>query len=188
MVTARRHLAERDRLETLSHVLGASAAAGVVVPGLTFLGTRLVLLCIALSCTLRGLPSPASGEEMLTSPGWPPFIVPSAPFWVSLPPLLGLAVVTIWRPRQLADTYRSGFVAMYLGLAGMWSVLFALSFWETPAWPRDSLIPGVIELVACAVVAVVAVGRLVRDIVRRVRGRAPSEDVPGSVDVQEAPL
>lgn len=188
MVTARRHLGKRDRLKALSYVLGASAAAGVVVPGLTFLGTRLVLLCIALSYTMRGLPSPATGEEMLTAPGWPPFIVPSAPFWVSLPPLLGLAVVTIWRPRQLTDTYRSGFVSMYLGLSGMWSVLFALSFWETPAWPRDSLIPGVIELTASAVVAVVALGRLVRDTAKRVRSHTQGEAMPGSAGAQERPL
>jgi tryptophan-rich sensory protein len=143
-----------------------------MLPALTFLGARLVLLCIALSYTTRGQESPFEGDVMWTSPGWPPFIVSSLPFWVALPLLLGLAAVVIWRPRGLSHAYRSGFVAFYLGMSGAWSILFSLSFWETPEWPRDSLVPGLIELVACVVVAVVGLTRLIGALAERRRSRS----------------
>lgn len=170
-MTRGRHQGPRDHSDDLSRVLGGLAATGMILPGLTFMGTRLVLLCTALSYTTRGRPSPYEGHVMWSSPGWPPFIVPSLTFWISLPLLLGLAAVVIWRPHGLSDAYRSGFVALYLGLSGTWSILFSLSFWGTPEWPRDSFIPGSIELVACVVVAVVGLTRLVRGIVERRRNR-----------------
>jgi hypothetical protein len=160
MVMPVQHQTVKDRLSISFRSLSLVAAAGVVMPGLTFLGTRIALLCISLSSTTRGLPSPFIGDVMSTSPGWPPFVVPSFPFWASLPILLGLAVVAIWRPYLLGDAYKPGFVALYLGLAGSWSVLFALSFSGTPGWPRDSLIPGALETAACVVVSCVALVRL----------------------------
>lgn len=174
-----RHQGPRNRSDDLSRLLGGLASVGIVLPGLTYLGTGLVFTCIALSSTIRGRTSPFEGDVMSTSPGWPPFIVPSVTFWISLPLLLALAALVIWRPQGLSDALRSGFVALYLGLSGCWSVVFSLSFWGTPEWPRDSFVPGLIELVAAVAVAVVGLTRLVGASVGRRRSRRGRPAVQG---------
>lgn len=168
------HRAVFRRRATLTELAGPLAGIGVVTPGLTYLLTRLVFAIIAIVRMLRDEPAPRPDDLMLSSPGWPPFITPSFPFWVSLPLLLGMACLTIWRPRMIGDAYRSGFVAMYLGLSSAWSLLFAFSFSGTSEWPRDSVIPGVVMLAACIVVACVACSRLFRSVWRRVKSRIRS--------------
>jgi hypothetical protein len=145
------------------------AAAGVVIPCWTFLITRLVLLGIALNETLRGRPSPYEGDIMDTSPGWPPVIAPSFPFWLCLPVLLVLAVITIFRPSALGGAFKPGFVAAYLVLSAGWALLFAASFSETEAWHRDSGIPGIVLLGVGLVVSVLTIWRALWRALRRVR-------------------
>jgi len=170
-VIRRGHRAVARRHATLIELAGPLSAIGVVIPGMTYLLTRVLFAVIALVRILRDEPAPRPDDLMLSSPGWPPFITPSFPFWVSLPLLLGMAFVTIWRPRMIGHAYRSGFVAMYLGLSGGWSLLFAFSFPGTSEWPRDSIIPGVVMLAACVLVTCVAFRRLLRFVWHRVRSR-----------------
>jgi hypothetical protein len=144
------------------------AAAGVVAPCWTYLITRLVLLGIALEQTLRGQPSPYEGDIMDTSPGWPPFIAPSFPFWLCLPVLLILAVITISRPTALGGAFKPGFVAAYFVLSAGWALLFAASFSETEAWHRDSAMPGIVLLGAGLVVGVLTIWRALWRVLRRV--------------------
>jgi hypothetical protein len=152
-----------------SRALFPLAAASVVIPCWTYFIPRLLLLCMALNRTLRGRPSPYEGDVMETSPGWPPFIAPSFPFWLSLPLLLVLAVLAVARPSVLVGAFKPGFIAAYLVLSATWALLFAASFSGTSAWHRDSAVPGVVLLGAGAAVGVSTAWRSFRRGLRRVR-------------------
>jgi hypothetical protein len=147
------------------------SAAAVVTPCVTYLITRLVLLCIALRQTLRGRPSPYEGDIMSTSPGWPPVVVSTLPFWFCLPAFLFLAVMAVVQPKVLGAAFQPVFVAAYLGSGAMWSFLFAFSFSSTEAWPRDSVVPGLILLLAGLIVAFVAIARVLRSAWQRSRSQ-----------------
>jgi len=172
MVTrrARGTRAGKSRGGVLSVAMPLSAAA-VVTPCATYLVTRLVLLCIALRQTLRGRPSPYEGDIMTTSPGWPPVIVSTLPFWFCLPAFLFLAVMAVVQPKVLGAAFRPAFVAAYLGSGAMWSFLFASSFSSTDAWPRDSVVPGLILLLAGLIVAIIAIARALRSAWQRSRSQ-----------------
>jgi hypothetical protein len=169
VVTAGRHVTPRSARTFPSGAITPLAAVGVVTPGLTYLLTQIVLSAIALARMLSGETAPLEDDLMRTSVGWPPFIAPSWPFWASLPLLLGMAALSVWRPAMLGHAFRPGFVAFFLATSGCWALLFAHSFLATPAWPRDSALAGALLLGASAAVTLVALGRLVLSLTCRRR-------------------
>lgn len=163
--------------DLVSRVMFPIAAASVVIPCWAYLVPRGVLLCIALNETLRGRTSPYQGDVMETSPGWPPFIAPSFPFWVCLPVLLFIATLAVLRPSTLVGAFKPGFIAAYLVLSASWALLFAASFSGTSAWHRDSAVPGVVLLGAGVIVGVLTMCRALRRAFRRTQ-KARAECIP----------
>jgi len=125
--------------------------ASGVVPHFHYWGGGAALGVVALFRLAHGDAAPPSNELMQTHDGWPPVILPSWPFWVSMPLLLAGVVCSArgstWPATTLQPWLASSF-ALFAGAAG---VLFALAFLGTPAWPRDSVIPGSVVCLTGAV-------------------------------------
>lgn len=136
-----------------------------VVPHLQYWGSGAALGIVALFRLAHGDAAPPSDEIMQTHDLWPPVILPSWPFWVSMPLLLAGVVRSLRASTWPTTTMQPWLASSFALFAGADGVLFALAFLGTPEWPRDSFIPGSVACLAGAVglgVVVVRRGRPVR--------------------------
>ena len=122
-----------------------------VVPHLQYWGSGAALGIVALFRLAHGDAAPPSDEIMQTHERWPPLILPSWPFWVSMPLLLTGVLRSLRASSWPATTLQPWLVSSLALFAGADGVLFALAFLGTPEWPRDSFIPGSVVCLAGAV-------------------------------------
>jgi hypothetical protein len=122
-----------------------------VVPHFLYWGGGAVLGIVALVRLAHGDAAPPSDEIMQTHDHWPPMILPSWPFWVSMPLLLAGVLGSLRASTRPAVTLQPWLASSFALFAGADGVLFALAFLGTPEWPRDSVIPGSVVSLAGAV-------------------------------------
>jgi hypothetical protein len=122
-----------------------------IVPHLEYWGSGAALGIVALFRLAHGDAAPPSDELMQTHDRWPPVILPSWPFWVSMPLLLAGVVRSLRGSTWPTTTLQPWLASSFALFAGADGVLFALAFLGTPEWPRDSFIPGSVVCLAGAV-------------------------------------
>ncbi|MBP1239893.1 hypothetical protein ABID92_001691 [Frigoribacterium sp. PvP120] len=140
--------------------------------GLWYWGVQLYLASVPLVLLMSGgeqsprlgLLSGASGE--------PPVVGSSVPFWISCVVLIFLAVETVRTPAKYGYPLEPGFVTLYLLLSGLFAAGYSAISPDSARWPRDSIYPAAVLLLAAAVVGSIC-------LVRRLR-RIPETSPPGT--------
>ena len=166
MVKGRRH-SRRSWFDWAVFVSG-------VTPHFVYWGSGAVLGIVALVRLAHGEPAPPYDALMQTDDDWPPVILPSWPFWASMPMLvIGVARSRAFGLGRRESSWQPWLVPSLALFAGADGILFALAFWETPEWPRDSAVPGVILMMTGVVGLTALVVRVFAATrrARRARGR-----------------
>ena len=111
---------------------------------------------------------PGGGSVFQAGPDWPPFILPTAVFWLVGIAMLALLVIVGRRRIESLDFALQPFVlAFWCGLAAFYGWLHSLCFLELDDWPRDSFAAALVLAAECLAFFALGVDRAVRSIVVR---------------------
>lgn len=137
---------------------------------------RLVFGCLALPKGGDFRTNPGGGPLFQSAEGWPPFVLPSGPFWLTSVALLALVVVVFLRRAESLDFALQPFVlSFWCGLAAFYSLAHSLFFVDLDAWPRDSFVAAFVLAAECLAFFILGILRTVESfLVKRERRCAKS--------------
>jgi len=145
----------------------AAGIASIATPLLMQL-SRLALGLWSLAAGGRMRTRPGGGSVFQAGPDWPPFILPTAVFWLVGIAMLALLVIVGRRRIESLDFALQPFVlAFWCGLAAFYGWLHSLCFLELDDWPRDSFAAALVLAAECLAFFALGVARAVRSIVVR---------------------
>jgi hypothetical protein len=163
----RRAAAAPRRMFMLQGLPLFAGIASIATPLLAQL-SRLALGLWSLSVGGRMRTRPGGGSVFQAGSDWPPFILPTAVFWLVGVAMLALLVILGRRRTEPLDFALQPFVlAFWCGLAAFYGWLHSLCFIELAEWPRDSFAAALVLAAECLAFFVLGVARAVRSILSR---------------------
>ena len=167
MSVGRRAAAVQRRVFMLQGLPLFAGIASIATPLLMQL-SRLALGLWSLAVGGRMRTRPGGGSVFQAGPDWPPFILPTAVFWLVGIAMLALLVIVGRRRIESLDFALQPFVlAFWCGLAAFYGWLHSLCFLELDDWPRDSFAAALVLAAECLAFFALGVDRAVRSIVVR---------------------
>lgn len=138
--------------------------------GLWYWGVQLYLASVPLVLLMSGREQSPRLGLLSGAPGEPPVVGSSLPFWISCVVLIVLAVETVRTPAKYGYPLEPGFVTLYLLLSGLFAAGYSAISPDSARWPRDSIYPAAVLLLAAAVVGSICLVRWLR----RISASSPS--------------
>lgn len=138
--------------------------AGIASP-LYMQSSRLLLGALALPRGGGFRTNPAGGLLFQASDGWPPFVIPSGPFWLVSVAMFILIVVAQRNKANPLDFALQPFVlSFWCGLGAFYAWLHSQCFVDLDSWPRDSLVAAFVLAAECLVFLFLGVARVARSV------------------------